>query len=150
MKFVLRFCAPTFAFGHLRCRSNVVALATCLIFSFVANSTAAPPRSADSLVSLEAANRPGLSNDDLNLPQTAADQLVNYPNAEIAFICGPQLKFGSRLNPAPWFDRTAHEQGIIHGENTPRIAPIGPMTFSKHKNEWINVIAGQVSVGQGR
>src|SRR2546421_971406 len=149
MKFVLRFCAPTFAFGHWRCRAYVVALATCLVFSFVANPTAAPPRSVDSLVSSEAANRLGLSNDDLNLPQTAADQLVNYPSPQIAFICGPQLKSGSRLNPAPWFDQTAREQGISHGENTPRIAPIGPMTLSKDKNEWINVIAGQVSVSQG-
>src|SRR5262245_11758624 len=31
-------------------------------------------------------------------------ELVTYPNDKIAFICGPQLKANSRLNPFPWFD----------------------------------------------
>src|SRR5205807_5783331 len=129
MRFVLRFCSALRASRHLRQRTYLVVLATCLICSFVATPTAAPPLRAASAGSSAAANKLGLSNNDLNLPQPAADQLVDYPNAEIAFICGPQLKSGSRLNPAPWFDRTAREQGINHGENTPRIAPIGPMTF---------------------
>src|SRR5712691_9128364 len=106
MRFVLRFCSLPFASRHLRHRTYLVALAACLIFSFVANPTAVPPRLVDSIVSSPEASKLGLSNHDLNLPQTAADQLVNYPNAEIAFICGPQLKSGSRLNPAPWFDQT--------------------------------------------
>ncbi len=75
-----------------------------------------------------------------------AAELVQYPTAETAFICGPQLKSGSRLNPFPWFDATALKQGIHHGEQAPRIAPIGPMVLDKPENVWRNVIAGRVSV----
>ena len=50
-------------------------------------------------------------------------ELVAYPNAETAFICGPQLKAGSRLNPFPWFDRTQVSQGHVQGREAPKIAP---------------------------
>jgi hypothetical protein len=73
-------------------------------------------------------------------------ELVVYPNEQVAFICGPQLKSGSRLNPFPWFDATAIKQGIYHGEEAPRVAPFGPMTLDVPDNVWRNVIAGRVSV----
>ncbi|HKO96081.1 MAG TPA: hypothetical protein VJU86_03750 [Pyrinomonadaceae bacterium] len=79
------------------------------------------------------------------VPNFAAE-LVRYPSPEIAFICGPQLKLKSNLNPFPWFDTTALKQGIYHGEQAPRIAPIGPMVLDKPENVWRNVIAGRVSV----
>ncbi|MDX6612686.1 MAG: hypothetical protein QOD75_1872, partial [Blastocatellia bacterium] len=72
--------------------------------------------------------------------------LVVYPNAQVGFICGPQLKSGSTLNPAPWFDATARSMGIILGERSPRIAPFGPMALDRQTKEWRNVITGRVSV----
>jgi hypothetical protein len=72
--------------------------------------------------------------------------LVSYPNENVAFICGPQLKATSPLNPFPWFDATAREQGIAHGEKAPRIAPIGPMNTDSPNHAWRNVIAGRVAV----
>jgi hypothetical protein len=50
-------------------------------------------------------------------------ELVKYPNAETAFICGPQLKANSRLNPFPWFDSTQSEQGKVLGRKGPAIPP---------------------------
>ena len=84
------------------------------------------------------------------LPPNAVDQLVSYPSAEVAFICGPQLKSNSPLNPFSWFDKTANEMGRRHGEAAPRIAPYGPMTLDRPDNVWRNVIAGRVSVVKGR
>jgi hypothetical protein len=72
------------------------------------------------------------------------DQLAQYPSAEVAFICGPQLKAGSSLNPFPWFDSTALKMGTHYGEDAPRIAPFGPMFLAK--NVWRNTISGRVSV----
>lgn len=50
-------------------------------------------------------------------------ELVTYPNAEVAFICGPQLKSNSPSNPFPWFDSTQVAQGHVQGREAPRIAP---------------------------
>jgi hypothetical protein len=49
--------------------------------------------------------------------------LVVFPNKEVGFIVGPQLRSGSRRNPYPWFDRVASEHGRLHARNTPRAAP---------------------------
>jgi hypothetical protein len=78
------------------------------------------------------------------LPASLADQIVRYPSAEVAFICGPQLKAGSSLNPFPWFDSTALKMGTHYGEDAPRVAPFGPMFLAK--NVWRNTISGRVSV----
>jgi len=78
-----------------------------------------------------------------------ADQIVRYPSAEVAFICGPQIKAASALNPFPWFDKTASDQGRMHGEKAPRIAPIGPMNTDSADKRWRNVITGLVSVRRG-
>ena len=78
------------------------------------------------------------------LPNNLVEQLAQYPNAEVAFICGPQLKAGSSLNPFPWFDSTALKMGIHYGEEAPRVAPFGPMFLAK--NVWRNTISGRVSV----
>jgi hypothetical protein len=102
-------------------------------------STASTPRAKNSVTT-----------DTWGLPPNLAADLVRYPSAEVAFICGPQLKASSALNPFPWFDSTAREQGIAHGEKAPRIAPIGPMNVSMNTSApnraWRNVIAGRVSV----
>src|SRR5688572_17244648 len=81
--------------------------------------------------------------------QSLATEQVQYPNPEIAFICGPQLKAGSSLNPAPWFDAVARSMGEIQGERNPRIAPIGPMWFDSASGTWKEVISGRVSVNNG-
>ena len=80
------------------------------------------------------------------LPAQHADHLVRYPSAEVAFICGPQLKADSSLNPFPWFDTTARDQGKLHGEKAARIAPFGPMFFVPHRNLWRNIISGRISI----
>src|SRR5688500_12689028 len=56
-------------------------------------------------------------------PPAIRSELVTYPSAEVAFIAGPQLKSGSRLNPFPWFDSTQNAQGHVQGRAAPRIAP---------------------------
>ncbi|HVF86763.1 MAG TPA: hypothetical protein VM866_04200, partial [Pyrinomonadaceae bacterium] len=57
-----------------------------------------------------------------------SDQVV-FPNAQVEFIAGPQLKSGSKLNPAPWFDQNATAKGHQHGQafpaNPPPILPNG-------------------------
>ncbi|HEX5705149.1 MAG TPA: hypothetical protein VFX97_18260 [Pyrinomonadaceae bacterium] len=55
-------------------------------------------------------------------PTVKAGQ-IQYPSSEVAFICGPQLKAGSPLNPFAWFDSTQNSQGHVQGREAPRIAP---------------------------
>ena len=81
--------------------------------------------------------------------QSLATEQVVYPSPSVEFICGPQLKAGSPLNPAPWFDDTAWSMGITQGERNPRIAPIGPMSFNSTSGVWEAVISGRVSVNGG-
>src|SRR5437899_7070915 len=75
----------------------------------------------------------------LSIARTNAQSLdserVQYPNAETAFICGPQLKSGSALNPFPWFDNTAVTKGASIGSELPAIGP--------------RVLTGTVSVNYG-
>jgi hypothetical protein len=56
-------------------------------------------------------------------PPEIRGELVDYPNAETAFICGPQLKAYSRLNPFSWFDATQIKQGHVLGRDAPGIVP---------------------------
>ena len=67
-------------------------------------------------------SRPDESSSQINRPEIRVE-LVSYPNAEVAFICGPQLKSNSHLNPFPWFDSTQIAQGHVQGREAPRIAP---------------------------
>jgi hypothetical protein len=55
--------------------------------------------------------------------QTLETELVKYPSPEVAFICGPQLKAGSPLNPFPWFDKTQVDYGHTHGQAFPAVGP---------------------------
>ena len=55
-------------------------------------------------------------------PEPHAD-LVVYPSPQVAFICGPQLKANSRLNPFPWFDETQIKYGHVLGREAPSIPP---------------------------
>ena len=55
-------------------------------------------------------------------PEPDAD-LVVYPSPQVAFICGPQLKANSRLNPFPWFDATQIKYGHLLGREAPSIPP---------------------------
>src|SRR2546430_13361390 len=50
-------------------------------------------------------------------------ELVVYPNPQAGFICGPQLKANSRLNPFPWFDSTEIRYGHVLGKEMPSVAP---------------------------
>lgn len=54
---------------------------------------------------------------------TAAQEMVSYPSQEVAFICGPQLRSNSPLNPYPWFDSTATTKGASIGAALPTKAP---------------------------
>lgn len=83
------------------------------------------------------------------LSTSLAHELVRYPSAEVAFICGPQLKAASSFNPFPWFDTVATERGRHFGEKAPRVAPFGPMTVNSQTKQWQNVITGRVSVTRG-
>ncbi|MEO8435283.1 MAG: hypothetical protein ABI596_10340 [Pyrinomonadaceae bacterium] len=76
-------------------------------------------------------------------------ELVTYPNAEVGFICGPQLKSGSSLNQNPWFDSISRSMGITLGERFPRVAPFGPMFVNSYTGTWDNVISGRVSISSG-
>lgn len=67
--------------------------------------------------------RPPAATAETRQPPEILPELVTYPSPEIAFICGPQLKAGSRLNPFPWFDRTQVSQGHVQGREAPKIAP---------------------------
>lgn len=82
-------------------------------------------------------------------PPGVSDQLVRYPSAAVAFLCGPQLKSGSRANPFPWFDSTQSTKGLAHGRANPRIPPFGPMFVNSNTKQWDNVIRGRVSVDRG-
>jgi hypothetical protein len=67
-----------------------------------------------------------------------ATDLVVFPNENVAFIVGPQLRSGSRRNPYPWFDRVATEHGHLHGRSTPRFAPrelTGTVTVQRGSTE---------------
>ena len=64
----------------------------------------------------------------------ASEDLVSIPNESVAFIIGPQLKLGSKLNPYPWFDNTELSGGRKHAEEFPRIPPrelSGKLSFTQ-------------------
>lgn len=73
-------------------------------------STTPTGGSADTTVSSEPLPPP--------LP-TGPGELVLYPDSNIAFILGPQLKAGSSANPWPWFDENEIAKGLEHGEAFP-------------------------------
>ncbi|MFN2316283.1 MAG: hypothetical protein ABR551_07525 [Gemmatimonadales bacterium] len=52
-------------------------------------------------------------------PTGSVGDLVVYPNDEIAFIIGPQLKSGAASNPWPWFDQNMIAKGLEHGAAFP-------------------------------
>lgn len=52
-------------------------------------------------------------------PTGSVGDLVVFPNDEIAFIIGPQLKAGAASNPWPWFDQNMHSKGLEHGAAFP-------------------------------
>jgi hypothetical protein len=103
----------------------------------LSRKASAKPSEAERIIRHDLSNNWGLA-------PNLVDQLAHYPSAEVAFICGPQLKAGSSLNPFPWFDNTALKMGIHYGEEAPRVAPFGPMFLAK--NVWRNIISGRVSV----
>src|ERR1043166_8141184 len=76
-----------------------------------------------------------LSIADSNVAQSLESERVQYPNAETAFICGPQLRSGSALNPFPGFDNNAVTKGVSVGAELPAIGP--------------RVLTGTVSVNYG-
>ncbi len=60
-----------------------------------------------------------------------SDQVV-FPSAQVEFICGPQLKSGSKLNPAPFFDQNAIAKGHEHGQAFPANPPVDGSSDAYH------------------
>jgi hypothetical protein len=138
--------------GHWRSSVLTLSVAGCLIVTVVGQTSQSVQREAG-MPLIPRANHSEVDrvvhkdpDNNWRLPANVADQLVQYPNADVAFICGPQLKAGSSLNPFPWFDATAIKRGRYHGEQAPRVPPFGPMTFDVPDKQWRNVIAGRVSL----
>ncbi|HEY4490279.1 MAG TPA: PA14 domain-containing protein [Candidatus Paceibacterota bacterium] len=54
-------------------------------------------------------------------PVSFAGDLVVFPNPEVAFIVGPQVKANASTttNPWPWYDSIAITKGLQHGANFP-------------------------------
>jgi uncharacterized protein YjdB len=52
-------------------------------------------------------------------PSGSNGDLVVYPNENIAFILGPQVRPGSASSPWPWFDSNAETMGLKHGRAYP-------------------------------
>lgn len=83
--------------------------------------------------------RPRLVTNDQSRPAAAntdrIPDLVKYADPKVAFICGPQLKAGSRLNPFPWFDSTQIAYGKVLGREAPAIPPrvlTGTVSVQRH------------------
>ncbi|HKP38600.1 MAG TPA: hypothetical protein VJT71_17205 [Pyrinomonadaceae bacterium] len=72
---------------------------------------------------------------------TAAQELVSYPSQEVAFICGPQLRSNSPLNPYPWFDSTATSKGASVAALLPAKAP-RPLTGTVSVNANSSIVTG--------
>lgn len=64
-----------------------------------------------------------LSSARTGLAQLLENERVQYPNPEVAFICGPQLRASSPLNRVPAFDTSQVTKGYVHGQGFPAIAP---------------------------
>jgi hypothetical protein len=56
-------------------------------------------------------------------PEALKAELVRYPDARIAFICGPQLKSQSPLSHNAWFDATQDRYGRVLGREAAAIPP---------------------------
>lgn len=120
--------------------SAIAASVLCLAVLIAARAQREPqnqtrPRSvtnrAANSPSASASTDPGANNADL----------VTYPNPKIAFICGPQLRAGSRSNPYPWFDSTQIEYGKVLGREGPADAP-RVLTGTVSVNPNSRVVAG--------
>jgi len=98
-------------------------------------------------------------------------ELAVYPNPQVAFICGPQLKANSHLNPFPWFDSTEIRYGHVLGKEMPSVAPrvltgvvsaspnssiligkgtrflseVDPSGSAPHYNGWLRILDGTAS-----
>lgn len=57
-------------------------------------------------------------------PNIDSSELATLPSPEVAFIIGPQLRMGSKLNPYPWFDSIQLSRGTVHGREFPRTPPL--------------------------
>ncbi len=60
-------------------------------------------------------------------PPTFSGDLVVFPNKNVEFIIGPQVKANSSSNPWPWHDQNMITKGLEHGNNfpaTPLLEPI--------------------------
>lgn len=53
-----------------------------------------------------------------------APDLVQFPNPNVEFIIGPQLRMGSARNPCPYFDQIQLNKGVMHGNNFPKVPPM--------------------------
>ena len=101
------------------------AIVTCLVVLAAPFSSACTPQERPRSVSA----KPATQSVDGELEDAAwaanIRDLVQFPSPEVAFIIGPQLKAGSSLNPAPWFDQNSLTRGVQLGEGFPASAPRG-------------------------
>ena len=93
---------------------------SCLAILLVTWSSACAQRQRVSSPKTEGTS-PATSDSETTLRNVP--DLVQFPSAEVEFIAGPQLKAGSALNPAPWFDQTALSRGLELGNSFPASAP---------------------------
>ena len=56
--------------------------------------------------------------------QTASPNLVSFPNSQVEFVIGPQLRAGSPENPHVWFDDVQLGRGLTHGSAFPSVPPM--------------------------
>lgn len=61
-------------------------------------------------------------------PTGSLGDLVVFPNPEIGFIVGPQVRSGSPSNPWPWYDENQNAKGLIHGGAFPSTPPYTRLT----------------------
>lgn len=110
------------------------AVLLCLCCSACAQRPRVAGAKPDKPVSESSSTDPALA----NIPD-----LVKFPSAEVEFIVGPQLKAGSSLNPAPWFDQTALAKGQEHGNKFPAGPPLQSLTGSVSVTKGSKTILGK-------
>jgi|GEM_PF-3576514 len=59
---------------------------------------------------------------------------VVFPNPEVAFIIGPQVKSGSLANPWPWSDVNMIARGLVHGSEFPATSAQETGTYDNYIN----------------
>ena len=102
-------------------------IVTCLVVLAAPFSSACTPQERPRTVSAVPATQSAGEPQETAAWAANIKDLVQFPSPEVEFIIGPQLKAGSRLNPAPWFDQNSLGRGVQLGETFPASAPRGTL-----------------------